>query len=86
MASLCRFIPLLSEEGWLRDQEMSRSHLDSRRRGGEPITKTILLNHHSVRSASEWELLIDVAATPPRRGGERTIASALACFITRRPS
>src|SRR5689334_16251284 len=60
--------PLLSEEGWLRA-------FFARRRGGEPIVKIepyLKTVHHPVRSAKvASQHLTDVAATPPRRGGER---------------
>jgi hypothetical protein len=61
------FFPLLSEEGRLRA-------FFARRRGGEPtinIGTCFNIGHHPVRAgkvASHY--LIDVAATPPRRGGE----------------
>jgi hypothetical protein len=69
-----RALPLLSEEGWLRDQEKSRGASSARADGVVINHQQFLLEltHHPVRfpkDASRY--FIDVAATPPRRGGDK---------------
>src|SRR5215475_14357538 len=62
-------------EGWLRDQEKSRSILSSRRGGGDKLPNRFVaeLDHHPVRSIEEASRhFIEVADTPPRRGGENS--------------
>src|SRR5678816_3873683 len=40
-------VPSSAEEGWLRDQQMQRSHLNSRRRGGvDQVQSNSLDQHH----------------------------------------
>jgi len=70
----------------MRDQEMSRSNLSSRRRGGqigeifrpEEFRRT----DHPVYGASEASrLFINAAATPPFQGGECVRTEAVCQFI-----
>src|SRR5688572_13057359 len=65
--------PRLDQAGWLCAQEISRSFLNARRRGGRLSSKTnLLLNlvNHPVRSTRCFAIILDVAATPPDPGGE----------------
>src|SRR5688572_21264396 len=65
--------PRLDQAGWLCAQEISRSFLNARRRGGRLSSKTnLLLNlvNHPVRSTRCFAIILDAAATPPDPGGE----------------
>src|SRR5262249_38277698 len=63
---------LLLEEGGCAIKIRSRSILSSRRRGGvQTQQNSVEFDHHPVRSIKEASrYFIDVASTPPRRGGE----------------
>src|SRR5215510_308467 len=56
-----------------------RSILSSRRRGGvQPQQNSVKFDHHPVRSIKEASrYFIEVAATPPQRGGESLTKSTL---------
>src|SRR5215467_445314 len=53
-------------------KKTSRSILSSRRRGGvQPQQNSVEFGHHPVRSIKEASrYFVDLASTPPRRGGE----------------
>src|SRR5262249_51654571 len=77
--------PLLSEEGWPRHQQLSRSILIWSGRGGDPnpLEYLFVSDHHPVCADREAaHLFIDRAATPPRRGGERSLFHRLAPIMT----
>src|SRR5687768_6860540 len=76
-----RELPSLDKEGWLRDQEISRSVPGSRRRGGCPgIRFDFPGQHHPGRSSKEAsQPFLSVASTPPRL---RRGASLARCSLT----
>src|SRR5262249_42406599 len=56
-------------------KKTSRSTLRSRRRGGvQPPQNSLEFDHHPVRSIKDASrYLVEVASTPPRRGGENRV-------------
>src|SRR5262245_1069431 len=64
--------PSSPRRGGCAIKKTSRSILTSRRRGGvQPQQNSVEFDHHPVRSIKEAsQYLVDVASTPPRRGGE----------------
>src|SRR5262249_30992220 len=64
----------VSPRGGCAIKKKSRSILSSRRRGGvQPQQNSVEFDHHPVRSIKEASRhFIDVASTPPRRGGENS--------------
>ena len=70
--------PPQQEEGWLRDQEKSRSFISSCRRGGV-VKKFPVTHHHPVRSikGSFADISLDVAATPPGQESVRTLKQTM---------
>src|SRR5215831_2930638 len=76
------FFPSSPRRGGCAIKIRSRSILRSRRRGGVQTQQTsVEFDHHPDRSIKEASrYLIEVAATPPRRGGENC---ALCIWATR---
>src|SRR5215468_5265207 len=76
--------PLLSEEGWLRDQEKVAKHPKLAQTGWcSTSTKFLELDHHPVRSIEEASrYFVEVASTPPRRGGEKKARPQLLPYVT----
>src|SRR5215831_17354729 len=72
-----RIFPSSPRRGGCAIKKKSRSVLTSRRRGGvQPQQNSAEFDHHPVRSTKEASrYFIDVAATPPRRGGENCALS-----------
>src|SRR5262249_61138661 len=64
--------PSSPRRGGCAIKKKSRSILSSRRRGGvQPQQNSVEFDHHPVRSIKEASrYFIEVASTPPRRGGE----------------
>jgi hypothetical protein len=64
--------PSSPRRGGCAIDKKSRSILSSRRRGGvQPQQTSVEFEHHPVRSIEEASrYFVDVASTPPRRGGE----------------
>ena len=78
-----RAFPSSAEEGWLRDQEKSRSHISSRRRGGVGQE----FPDHTTPSAPSKDAsryFLEVASTPPLlRRGTRAPLQFVHTFIDR---
>src|SRR5215471_10513493 len=72
------FFPSSPRRGGCAIKIKSRSILSSRRRGGvQPPQNSVEFDHHPVRSIKEASrYFIEVASTPPRRGGEKSRTSA----------
>src|ERR1051326_3383494 len=64
--------PTSRRRGGCAIKKTSRSFLSSRRRGGvQPQRNSAEFDHHPVRSITEASrYFVEVASTPPRRGGE----------------
>ena len=69
---VARIFPSSLRRGGCAIQKTSRSIQSSRRRGGvQPQQNSVELDHHPVRSIKEASrYFVEVASTPPRRGGE----------------
>src|SRR5215471_19191289 len=74
-----RIFPSSPRRGGCAIKKKSRSVLSSRRRGGvQPQQNSVELDHHPVRSIKEASrYLVEVASTPPRRGGEKLRTSTI---------
>ena len=69
-----RIFPSSPRRGGCATKKKSRSILSTRRRGGvQPPQNSVEFDHHPVRSIKEASrYFIEVASTPPRRGGENS--------------
>ena len=76
-----RHIPLLAEEGWLRHQRKCREATKAAQTGAKREREAVIVvssaglskgrrTDHPVRDKSERIHFLDVADTPPLRGGE----------------